>query len=162
MGFLDWLSGTTPGGAVGEAGSKVIGGLFSGVKDLISEFHLSPEQEQQMRLKLAELELQSYQARISDVQSARAMQMATRSVWPGVLTMIIIFGYFGLLIAMIIHEFPSTTKPGGEVLLTLIGVLAGAVPSVLQYWFGSSQGNRAKDELLANSVPSSMVKSENK
>ncbi len=157
MGFWNFLSGTTPAGVISETGQKVVTGVFQGVRDLISEFHLSPEAEQAARLKLAELELNTYQAQVGDVQSARQMQMATKSMWPGVLTLVIIGGYFGLLGVMILHGIPSTKDPGGEVLLTLIGVLAAAVPMVLGYWFGTTQSGQGKDAILAGSVPVTSV-----
>jgi hypothetical protein len=159
MGFWEFFSGATPAGVISETGQKVVTGVFQGVRDLIGEFHLSPEAEQAARLKLAEMELSTYQAQISDVQSARQMQMSTRSVWPGVLTLVIIGGYFGLLILMMFHGIPSTKDPGGEVLLTLIGVLAAAVPMVLGYWFGTTQSGQGKDALIANSVPTNAVAS---
>lgn len=157
MGFIDWFTSSTPGGIAGEAGQKIVGGIFSGVKDLIEEFHLSPEQAQQFKMKLAELELQSYQAQISDIQSARQMQMATRSMWPGTLTLVIIGGYFTLIGLMIFHGIPSTTQPGGEVLLTLMGVLTTAVPMVLAYWFGLNSQMKDQARLLAESIPVSKV-----
>jgi len=159
VGFWDLFSGSTPAGIASETGQKLVAGIFDGVKGLIEEFHLSPEQAQQMKLRLAEMQLEAYQAQISDVQSARQMQMATRSIWPGTLTLVIIGGYFGLLAVMIIHGIPSTKDPGGEVLLTLIGVLAAAVPMVLGYWFGTTKGSFDKDQMLSNSVPMSTVAS---
>ena len=157
MGFWNFLSGTTPAGVISETGQKVISGVFDGVGAMIDRFHLSDTEKEQMKMELARMQLDAYKTQISDVQSARQMQMATRSMWPGILTMVIIGGYFGLLSVMVIHGIPSTKDPGGEVLLTLIGVLAAAVPMVLGYWFGTTQGSQAKDRMLAESVPASTV-----
>lgn len=153
MGLWNFLSGSTPAGVISETGQKVVAGLFEGVNSLIEQFHLSPEDAQKFKIAMAQMELDTYKAQISDVQSARQMQMATRSPWPGILTLVIMGGYFGLLSVMIIHGIPSTKDPGGEVLLTLIGVLAAAVPMVLGYWFGTTMSSKDKDLLLANSVP---------
>ncbi len=157
MGLLDWIGGSTPAGIASETGQKVVAGIFDGVESLISEFHLSPQEAQQFKLRLMEMKLQTYQTQVGDVQSARQMQMANRSVWPGTLTLLIIGGYFGLLVLMIWHGIPSTKDPGGEVLLTLIGVLAAAVPMVLGYWFGTTRGGQDKDQIISNSVPVSAV-----
>jgi uncharacterized membrane protein YeaQ/YmgE (transglycosylase-associated protein family) len=157
MGFLDFLSGSTPAGVISETGQKVISGVFDGVGAMIDRFHLSETDKQDMKMELARMQLDAYKTQISDIQSARQMQMTVQSPWPGILTCVIVGGYFGLLAVMIIHGIPSTKDPGGEVLLTLIGVLAGAVPTVLAFWFGTTQGGRAKDQLLAESVPSSSV-----
>ena len=153
MGFWNFLSGTTPAGVISETGQKVISGVFDGVGAMIDRFHLSDTEKEQMKMELAKMQLDAYKTQISDVQSARQMQMANKSPWPGILTMVIIGGYFGLLSVMVIHGIPSTKDPGGEVLLTLIGVLAAAVPMVLGYWFGTTQGSQAKDRMLAESVP---------
>lgn len=158
MGFWSFLSGTTPAGVISETGQKVVTGIFEGVTNLIQEFHLSPEDAQKFKLALAQMQLDTYKAQISDVQSARQMQMATQSPWPGILTLVIIGGYFGLLSVMVVHGIPSTKDPGGEVLLTLIGVLAAAVPMVLGYWFGTTMGSMNKDRLLASSMPAPTVK----
>jgi len=157
MGLFDWIGGSTPAGVISDTGQKVVAGIFDGVGAMIDRFHLSDTEKQQMKMELAQMQLQAYQTQISDVQSARQMQMSTRSAWPGTLTLLIIFGYFGLLVLMIVHGIPSTKDPGGEVLLTLIGVLAGAVPTVLGYWFGTTRGGQDKDQLLGNSVPASVV-----
>ena len=157
MSFWDFMTGSTPAGVISDTGQKVVAGVFDGVKGLIEEFHLSPEQAQQMKLRLAELELQSYQAQISDVQSARAMQIQTKSMWPGLLTALIVFGFYGVLGIMVWKGLPSTTAPGGEAILMLIGSLTTGLASVLGYWFGTTQGSRAKDEMLANSVPASTL-----
>jgi len=157
MGVWDFLSGSTPAGVISDTGQKVVAGIFDGVTALIEEFHLNPEQAQQFKLRLMQMKLDAYQAQISDVQSARQMQMSNKSLWPGILTLVIIGGYFGLLLVMIVWGIPSTKDPGGEVLLTLIGVLAGAVPMVLSFWFGTTRGGQDKDQLLSNSVPASVV-----
>ena len=153
MGFWDFLGGTTPAGVISETGQKVVAGVFEGVGAMIDRFHLSETDKQEMKMALAQMQLDAYKTQISDVQSARQMQMSTRSLWPGILTMVIMGGYFGLLSIMILHGIPSTKDPGGEVLLTLIGVLAAAVPMVLGYWFGTTLGSQNKDQMLWKSTP---------
>jgi hypothetical protein len=157
MGFWDFLSGSSPAGVISDTGQKVVAGVFQGVKDLIEEFHLSPEQAQTMKLKLAEIELQAYQAQITDVQSARQMQMSNKSAWPGVLTVVIVGGFYGVLAAVIWVGLPSTTAPGGEAILMLIGSLTTALPMVLSFWFGTTQGSQNKDRMLMDSVPASTL-----
>jgi hypothetical protein len=160
MGFWDFVTGTTPAGVISETGQKVVSGVFDGIGAMIDRFHLSETDKQEMKMELAKMQLEAYKSQISDVQSARQMQMATKSVWPGILTLVIIGGYFGLLSVMVIHGIPSTKDPGGEVLLTLIGVLAAAVPMVLGYWFGTTLGSQTKDRMLMESVPASVMKQE--
>jgi uncharacterized membrane protein YeaQ/YmgE (transglycosylase-associated protein family) len=157
MGFWDFITGSTPAGVISETGQKVITGVFEGVGAMIDRFHLSDTEKEQMKMELAKMQLDAYKTQISDVQSARQMQMAIKSPWPGILTLVIIGGYFGLLGVMVVHGIPSTKDPGGEVLLTLIGVLAAAVPMVLGYWFGTTISSQSKDRMLADSVPASTI-----
>lgn len=153
MGFWDFMTGSTPAGVISDTGQKVVAGLFQGVGEMIDRFHLSPEEAQQFKLELAKMELESYKAQISDVQSARQMQMATPSPWPGILTMVIVFGFYAVLAAVIFKGLPSTNAPGGEAILMLIGSLTTGLASVLAFWFGTTRGSQDKDRLLANSVP---------
>lgn len=157
MGFWNFLTGSTPAGVISETGQRVVAGVFQGVGEMIDRFHLSPEDAQQFKLELAKMELESYKTQISDIQSARAMQAANRSPWPGILTAIIIFGFYGVLGITIMKGLPSTNAPGGEAILMLIGSLTTGLASVLAFWFGSTQGARAKDDMLANSIPVSSV-----
>lgn len=159
MGFWDFLSGSTPAGVISDTGQKVVTGIFDGVDKLISEFHLSPEEAQLFKLKMAEMQLDAYKTQISDVQSARQMQMASKSAWPGILTLVIVAGFYGVLGVIFFKGLPSTTQPGGEIVLLLIGSLSTALTAVLGYWFGTTQGNRSKDDMLANSVPASALTS---
>jgi hypothetical protein len=157
MGVLNWLFGTTPSGVVAEGTHAAITGVFEGVKDLIEEFHLPPEQEAQAKLRLSELHLQTYQAQITDVQSARQMQMSNKSPWPGILTLVIVGGFYGVLGVIFFKGLPSTSAPGGEIVLLLIGSLSTALTAVLGYWFGTTQSSQQKDKMLMESVPASAI-----
>ncbi len=152
MSFWDFLSGSTPAGVISDTGQKVVSSVFTGVKELIEEFHLSPEQAQQARLRLAELELRTYQTRISDVQSARQMQTAVQSPWPGILTLVSTAGFFSVMVLIIWKGLPTTSEAGGQAILLLIGALIAGYTQVLGFWFGTTMSSRAKDELLANSI----------
>jgi hypothetical protein len=153
MGLLDWITNTTPGGQIGEAAQKTIGGIFDGVSTIIKEFHLSPEDEIKLKLSLAQLQLQTYQAQIADTQSARQMQIATRSVWPGLLTLIIMVGFFTALGIVIYHGLPALGAAGSEAILLLLGTLTTGFGMVLTFWFGSTMGSQNKDQMIWHSVP---------
>jgi hypothetical protein len=157
MGFWDFMSGSSPAGVISDTGQKVVAGVFQGVKDLIEEFHLSPEQAQTMKLKLAEIELQAYQAQITDVQSARQMQMANKSPWPGILTFVLLVGFFGVLIMIIMQGMPSMDQAGGQAILLMIGALITGFGTALHFWLGGTRSGQDKDEMLANSVPASTL-----
>ena len=153
MGFLDWMTGTTPAGVISDTGQKVVAGIFEGVGGLIDRFHLSPEEAQQFKLELARMQLESYKTQISDIQSARQMQMANRSVWPGVLTVLMTIGFFGLLSIIIFKGVPTTNEAGGQAILLLIGSVISGFGMVLSFWFGTTNGSQNKDQMLMNSIP---------
>lgn len=157
MGFWEFFSGGTPAGVISETGQKVVASVFDGVEKLIEQFHLSPEDAQRFRLALAQMQLEAYKAQISDVQSARQMQMANKSPWPGILTLVIVGGFYGVLGVIFFKGLPSTSAPGGEIVLLLIGSLSTALTAVLGYWFGTTQGSQNKDRLLLDSVPASIA-----
>ncbi len=154
-GLGDWLSGSNPGTAVGQAGSEIIQGVFKSVNELIEEFHLPPEKEAELKLRLKQQQIDSMQLHLQDIQSARSMQLGVRSVWPGTLTAIITIGFFGILTLIIIHGMPSLQSTGTEALLVLLGTLSTAFAAVIAFWFGSNSGSDETKRMLFNASPSS-------
>jgi hypothetical protein len=153
MAFWDWMTGATPAGIISEAGQKIVTGVFDGVAELIKTVHLPPEEEIQFKMGLAQLQLQTLQAQTQDVQSARAMQMQTRSVWPGTLTLVITVGFYVVLGIVIYHGLPKVGDTGSEAILLLIGSLTTGFSMVLTFWFGSTMGSQNKDQMLWKSTP---------
>ncbi|MGH6785467.1 MAG: hypothetical protein ACREBO_01445 [Novosphingobium sp.] len=153
MGLWDFFVGSTPAGIVGEATSKTIGGLLDGVANLIQEFHLSPEQELKLKLAIEQQRLEFYKAQTTDIQSARSMQSVTQSIWPGILSLIFLIGFFAGGGYIIAYGLPPTTNEGREIILLFAETLMLGVTSVLGFWLGSSYGSQTKDRLLFNSTP---------
>ena len=153
MGWLDWLAGSSPGVAMGQAGSEVIKGMAATVNSLIEEWHLPPGQELEAKLKVKQLELDTLQAHLQDTQSARQMQTATRSPIPAILTVIVTVGFFGVLATIIIWGMPKIESTGTEALLLLLGTLTTAFASVLGFWFGKNSGTDETRNMLYNSAP---------
>ena len=88
-----------------------------------------------------------------DRASARQMQVATLSPVPAILTVLIVGGFFGVMILAIYRGMPSTSAPGGEAILMLLGSLTTGFASVIAYWLGKTQNDNSKDAMLANSIP---------
>lgn len=153
MNFLKWLTGSTPGGMVGEAagtaGAKVLEGFGNTVKGFIEEFHLPPEKAQAFLLEFEKAKLEYDKAAMEDIQSARAMQMATHSFWPGVLTLIQMVGFYGVMFYGAKYGLPDN-----NVWMMLLGTLASGYGIALTFWLGSSRSSQAKDMLLYQSQPS--------
>lgn len=154
MGFLEWFSGATPGGMMGEAAQKAIGGLFDGLDKIIDNFHLSEEDRIKLKIAVAEQKLETFKAQISDVQNARQMQMATRSMWPGTLSLVILMGFFGGGGYVLVAGIPGDASAEAKQIVNMFSVaLISGLSSVLGYWLGSSAGSDQKNAMLYHSTP---------
>lgn len=154
MGLSNWLFGATPGQEAGQAIKEVVGGVFDGIDKIIDNFHLSPEDKVQFQLQMAQHKLNTLTSVIGDIQSARTMQMSTKSWWPGILSCIETVGFFGGLFYLVAYGLP---KEMDEFTKTLLNMLFGAVvtgyASVRNFWLGSSMSSQEKTELLHQSTP---------
>ncbi|WP_422073841.1 hypothetical protein [Tranquillimonas rosea] len=96
---------------------------------------------------LAALESE-YTARLEIAAKDRADARARHkgALFPMVLAGVIIAGFFAVLGTLMFVAPPTGMR---EVLIALIGLLGGAVSSVTQFYFGSSQGSKDKTALMA-------------
>ena len=149
-----------PLGGVAVAGiTKILGidgGTVADVTKAISDGRVTPEQVAEIR----KLELQ-YQAdekergfryselEFKDKDSARQMQIATKSSTPTVLTYMITVGFFSILGLMLYDEAVVNSPP----LLIKLGSLGTAWTGCISYWFGTTSGSIQKTNLLAASAP---------
>jgi len=149
------LGGPLAGLAV-TAISKAIGVSEDDVEKTMNAGKMSADQI--VQLKLAEIEFQKQSQElglnfeklaVDDRASARSMQISTKSWIPGALAMGITFGFFGILIYMMVYS----VAPSNE-LLVMLGSLGTAWTGVVGYYFGSTHSSQSKDQMLYNSVPS--------
>lgn len=160
MGFWEFFAGATPGGAVGEAAQKAIGGVFDGIDKIIDNFHLSEEDRIKLKIAMAQQKLEAFKAQIGDVQNARQMQMATRSIWPGTLSLIIIVGFFGGSIYVLVNGTPKELDDLGKQIINMNSVaLISGLSAVIGYWLGSSASSESKNVMLYHSTPTNKDKS---
>lgn len=99
---------------------------------------------------LAQNEITKDQLDTQNTVDARAMQIAVKSITPNILAVIIVTGFFGILIAMMLGLLTVSDQ---QALLILLGSLSAGFGAVLNFFFGSSRGSQNKDVLLANSTP---------
>lgn len=166
----DWIKslapliGTALGGPLGGAAAAFLadklgieGKTIEAVSDVLQSGRMTPDQV--AAVKLAEVEFQKFLAankidlaklEVQDRQGARDMQSGTRSLIPGVLAVIIVGGFFGILVAMMLGVLKVSDQ---QSLLILLGALSAGFGAVLSFYFGSSNGSQNKDLLLAQSVP---------
>ena len=162
---MDWLKALAPTLASAIAGpfaplayelvSKVIGGTSDDAKKMIDEGKLSNDQitqiklaEDQIKARQQELGLDFERLAVDDRNGARKMQSETKSKVPPVLAILVTAGFFGILIGLM----TSTIAQSNE-LLVMLGSLGTAWISIVNFYFGSSNGSQAKDQLIYNSTP---------
>ena len=159
---MEWLKQIAPTIATAMGGplagmavsaiSKAIGVEPEKVGDLISNNKLTAEQIAQV--KIAEIELQKQaqelglnfeKLAVDDRKSAREMQATTRSIVPPVLAAIVTFGFFGIMVMMLLGKVDSNNPA----ILMMLGSLGTAGTGIIAYYFGSSAGSQAKTDLLS-------------
>ena len=166
---MEWLKKLAPllgaalGGPLGGAAAAFLADRLgvdsktvSAVTDVLNSGKMTPEQISAIRL--AEIEFQKFlesnkikleEIEAADRGSARTMQAATKSAMPAVLTLLITFGFFGVLGWMLY----DTTVVDNPPLLIMLGSLGTAWTGACAFWFGTTSGSKAKTDLLANSSP---------
>jgi len=91
-----------------------------------------------------ELMLELYRLDVTDRDSARKLALVDNT--PKVLSYVITFGFFGMLILNSINYLPAVNE---SVMNIMIGSLGTAWVSIVNYYFGSSLGSRNKNEFLS-------------
>lgn len=85
---------------------------------------------------------------VQDRESARQMQISTKSFTAPFLALFVTLGFFGVLGLMMFYPLPAATH---DALMLMLGSLGTAWTCVIAYYFGSSAGSDKKTELLAQS-----------
>jgi hypothetical protein len=148
------LGGPLAGMAV-SAIAKAIGCSPDEVQDVISSGKLTAEQVASIQIAELELKKQAQSMNLDfakliaeDKQSARDMQIATKSWIPALLAVFVTIGFFGILLGLMTEHFKTS-----DALMLMLGSLATAWTGVMAFYFGSSASSQAKTELLAKSEP---------
>ena len=81
-----------------------------------------------------------------DRRDARMMQTSTRSWVPAALSVIITFGFLGLLTGMMTGFMKAEDN---QAMLLMLGALGVAFGQVINFWLGSTSESSRKTELLA-------------
>lgn len=154
MGLTDWLFGATPGQQAGQAVKEVVTSVFDGIDKIIDNFHLAPEDKVKFQLELAKHKLDTLNVVINDIQSAREMQVQTRSLWPGIISSVMVLGFFGGGGYILVHGVGPNTDELSKQIINMFAVqLMAGISAVIGFWLGSSYGSQSKDQLIHNSTP---------
>ena len=103
--------------------------------------------EIEIKAKAQELGLDFAKVAADDRKSARDMQTTTRSMLPPVLAILVTLGFFGILVGMMTKTFATS-----DALLLMLGSLGTAWTGIIAFYFGSSAGSQAKNDLLSKAV----------
>ena len=149
------LGGPLAGLAV-TALSKLFGVAPDEVKGMIADNKLSAEQIAAVKLEEIKFKEQTQalglnfeQLAVEDRKSARDMQTTTQSLIPPVLSILVTFGFFGILAYLMVSPADTSNTP----LMIMLGSLGTAWTGIIAFYFGSSAGSRAKDQMLFESSP---------
>ena len=112
--------------------------------------HPSTKSGKELKIKLSahlvEIFFDLERIAVADRDSARSREVKTKDWTPKVLAGLITIGYFGALFYMLRNGLPQ--HGGSEAMLVMLGTLGTAWGGVVAYYFGSSAGSRAKDDLM--------------
>ena len=169
MNWLDTIKTIAPtvasalGGPLAGIAVTALGSLFGIAEPTQEKIKSAIEQgqmtgEQISAIRTLELQLQAEERErgfryaeleFKNVADARAMKISTNSLFPELLSTLIVVGFFGILGWMMYKPSAIESQP----LLIMLGSLGAAFGAVINYWLGSNKGSDRTKELLANSAP---------
>ena len=162
---MDWLIKLVPtiatclggplAGLAVTAVSKALGIDEDKVQETIDKGKLNADQiaalqqaEIELKAKALELNLNFEELAVKDRSSARDLQVQTKSFVPPLLAILVTTGFFGILAALMMGYATKSDE-----LMIMLGSLSSAWIGVISFYFGSSAGSQAKDQLIHNSTP---------
>jgi len=149
------LGGPLAGMAVKTLSSALLGNPNGSEAD-VTEALMNATPEQLAKLKeidatfkarMKELDIDLERIAAGDRSDARDREVKTGDWTPKVLAFGITTGFFGILVWMFLHGMPTS---GTEAMLIMLGALQTSYTGVIAYYFGSSAGSKAKNDMLAN------------
>jgi len=162
---MDWLKSVAPtiatalggplAGMAVSAVAKAIGCEPDDVQGIISSNKLTAEQVASIQLAELELKKQAQSMNLDfakliaeDKKSARDMQIATKSWIPATMSIGVTCGFFGILFGLMYGQIQHAPQ-----IDIMLGSLGTAWTGIISFYFGSSAGSQAKNDLLYKSVP---------
>jgi hypothetical protein len=148
------LLGPQVGAAIGVLGEKLLGRKYAAESEVQAyiEAGLKPEDELKLReadhaftLSLLDKVSAAEAIDATDRASAREREKSLKDWTPQALACLTFGAFFTLLFLMAAHAVPASNQ---QAMNLLLGVLAGAVTQVLNYYFGSSSGSAAARDVI--------------
>ena len=158
LGQLAPTIATAIGGPIAGMAVKALAGALGLSQDASSEdvetalINATPEQlaaikkvDADFKVQMKELDIDLERIAAGDRDSARNMQMHTNDWIPRAMAIMVTFGFFGILTWLLTKGVPPT---GSETLIYMLGALGTAWTGIVQFYFGSSAGSKAKTDAL--------------
>ena len=142
-------------GAAADVLRRVILGDEDASDDALADAILARDPQTLLALRRAEhafkravmdTRLEASRIAADDRDSARLREMTVRDRTPAFLGTAVIAGFFAALTLMLWREMPEGAEPAFAIMLGALSTMTGAV---VNYYFGSSAGSKAKDEWFA-------------
>jgi len=147
--ILGGLLGGPAGGAAGALIASTLGSSSS-PEAVLEKMKCDPEWimkvqqlESDERKHLLDLQVQTLQAELADVQSAR--QSHSGHWMPSVLTVLLTVMVCAMTYAVVTMIIPPDNK---DMAVYIFGVVTGAWTSAVTYWIGTSRSSFTKDQAL--------------
>jgi len=150
---------TALGGPLAGAAVKALSGLLlghdAGTAEEVSTALAAATPDQLAAVKkidadfaarMKELDIDLAKISADDRDSARKMQIANNDWVPKALALVTTVGFFAILDWLLVNGMPKT---GSEALLMMLGSLGTAWGGIINFYYGSSAGSEAKNNLLA-------------
>jgi len=149
---------TAIGGPVAGMAVKALAGALGLTQDASADdiqtamMNATPDQlaaikkvDADFKVQMKELDIDLERIAAGDRDSARNMQMRTSDWIPRAMAIMVTFGFFGILTWLLTKGVPPT---GSETLIYMLGALGTAWTGIVQFYFGSSAGSKAKTDAL--------------
>jgi len=147
---LGSLIGGPAGGAVGALIAQALGtssepeAIMAAIKKDPDALLKIKQLEAQEREHIREMQLQTLQAELADVQSARA---AHKDHWmPATITNVLALMVAVMAVALLTHAVPAENK---DMAVYLFGQITGTFTTAVAYWIGTSRSSHNKDKWRA-------------
>jgi VIT1/CCC1 family predicted Fe2+/Mn2+ transporter len=101
------------------------------------------------KVTMKKLDIDLAQIDASDRDSARNREIQLKDRTPMILAGVVCFGFFGTLIGLLLYGLPSR---GQDAVLILLGALSAAFTAIVNYYYGSSSGSKAKEQIIDQMV----------
>ena len=156
--------GTALGGPLGGMAAQAITGAL-GIKADAKEGDIAravaaatPDQllaikkaEIEFNARMRELDIDLERIAADDRNSARQREVQTRDWMPRVLALLVVAGFLATIAAVLSGHVEGLRDPIMSTTVgTVIGFVSAKAEQVIAYYFGSSAGSRAKDNLIAS------------